>query len=105
MNKLTITADQMAAPPQKVGHSKFGDVYKCKTKGGLSLILCKTVQGAKILGMANHYAISKHMAQESDPTLVIDELSKSEELPLATFEDLLPRWYSFMNEVNVKLNG
>jgi hypothetical protein len=105
MNKLTITADQIKDSPKKIGRSKTGDVFFLRTKGGLALIMQKSVNGSRVIGLANHPAIAKHMAQESDPTLVIDELSKSEQLPLATFQALLPTWYSFMNEVNLKLDA
>jgi len=103
-SKLIITPEQLNGPPKIIGKNKFGDVFYLKTKGGLALIMQRAATGTRVLGIGNHVAIAKGIAQDDDPTLVFNELSKSEQLPRQTFQHLIPSWRQIMNEVNCKIN-
>jgi hypothetical protein len=104
-SKIIITPDQLKQNPKKIGNLKGQPVYYLLSKGGLSLIMAKSVLGTRVLGTANHPAVARFIAKEQEPSVVFDELSKSEDLPLVTFKHLLPFYREYTKEVEVRLNG
>jgi hypothetical protein len=104
MNKMSITPDQLKDSPTKIGSLKGQPVYRLLSKGGLNMIVTKTVLGTRILGLGNHIAIAKSNAKEENPELVIDELSKSEDLPYESFKHLVPFYKDYAQRVELKLN-
>ncbi len=73
------------------------DVFQLETKGGLFLVATLEDTGKpKVLAMAPHPGVSKHMAQAKKPEIAWD-LTKSEglysyDLPLESFAHLLPKY-------------
>jgi hypothetical protein len=98
-----IKPNELKREPIRIGWLHSDPVYLAVTKGGCSIVLCKNSN--KLLGIGNHRAIAKHVARQNEPDIVFDELSKSEELPVETYQNLLPFWTNYTNEVNTKLNG
>lgn len=97
---MKITLDQIENK-KKIGTVKGQNVYEIKLKGGLMLIANGGVNG-KVLAIAPHRALARHIAKEAEPELVVDELSKSEDdLPFAMFKHVAPFWV----EVTKKFNG
>lgn len=88
---------------KKIG--KVGDcpVYELSTLGGLSMILLVKNSGPTLLAASPHRAISRFIAKTKEPELVIDELSKSEDLPVAVFKHLIPQYVSLTEQINKKL--
>jgi len=70
-----------------IGKNKKGQAWYIKMRGGLHLV---TDNDNKILGMASHRAVARHVAQMQDPDLEYTELSKSEYFAVSSFEHLIP---------------
>jgi hypothetical protein len=108
MNQMVISKEQLdrKKPPKKIGRLNGQEVWEIITKGGLAMVICKKTEGGtRILGAAPHRAIARSMASNNEPELVIEELSKSEELNVNSYKHLVPYWQDITNRMNKKLNG
>ncbi len=65
--------------------------------------MAKSGGGVKLLGVAPHACISRHIAKKTEPDLFLNELSKAEELPVAMYQHLVPHYTNLTQEVNEKL--
>lgn len=78
---MDIDAKQLKGKPRKVGDLDGNAVFAAETKGGLHFIAMKKADGkTKTLGAGSHPAVARNIAEKSNPTLKITELSKSESL-------------------------
>lgn len=102
--KLAITENQLKFKPKKVGTLKGKDVYRALTKGGLNLILFRSETGLKTLGIGSHIALARHIATLNEPDISWTELSKAEELPVETFQHLIPFWSNFTQDFDLRIN-
>jgi len=93
---MDVSLNQLAGPPKRIGQIRGMPVMSMLTKGGLSII---TFNG-KAIGAAPHRALARIIAQNAHPDLVIDELSKSEEVDPSLFAHLLPTWTEITNRIN-----
>ncbi len=85
---MNVDRNQLTGSPKRIGQIKGNPVMSMLTKGGLSII---TFNG-KVIGAAPHRAMARIIAQNAHPDLVIDELSKSEEVDPSLFAHLIPTW-------------
>ena len=85
---MNVSQNQLAGAPKRIGQIRGMPVMSMLTKGGLSII----VFNGKVIGAAPHRALARIIAQNANPDLCIDELSKSEEVDPSLFFHLLPTW-------------
>jgi hypothetical protein len=87
---MNIPADQISYKKQigKIGSSA---VWELGLRGGLHVVLKSTNGKAETLGAGPHRAVARFLAQQREPTLVITELSKADEVGYEHFRHLLPR--------------
>lgn len=89
---LAIPADQISSK-RKVGHLEGGDAILVTLKGGLNVLAHVAKSGkTSVLGAGSHRAIAIHLAQKAKPDLVIDQLNKSEFVPVSAYERYLPKY-------------
>lgn len=103
---LKITKDQLdpKKKPRKIGNKGGKPIFELFTKGGLAIVIEKSDSGTKILGAAPHRAIARHMAMKSDPDILIEEFSKSDEqMIIQAGEQILPYFESLVEELNKKI--
>ena len=103
---MQIDAKQIKKGSKKrIGHLNGDNVYELQTVGGLAMVILAKAGAPKVLGLAPHKAIARHIAKEKEEELVIDELSKSEDLSLEMFKHLVPTWSNITERVEEKLGG
>lgn len=81
------------AAKNRVGRLGDDDVYHVATTGGLHLMIAvnKVKKGAyRTLGAGPHVGIARFLAEKAEPSMVVDELAKSEELPATVMAAHLP---------------
>lgn len=97
---MDIKRNTLKGSPKRIGRLNGMPVFSMTTKGGLNLIiLTKSNGGSRILGAAPHIAVARFIAEQKEPELVIDELSKSENVELASYKHILPHWVGFTNKL------
>jgi hypothetical protein len=87
--------EQQITLKKKVGKSKGKEINYTKTVGGFHII---TNHRGIVLGSGPHRAVARHIARQFDPDIEWNELSKSEHVPLAYFEHLLPEWEAITSQ-------
>jgi hypothetical protein len=96
---MQITSKEIAYK-KKVGVSKGRDVYCINTIGGLYVMAAINSGGKpEILGIGNHPGLAKHSARKIDPSIVFNDLAKSEEIDLQYFGSLLDQYVALTNTV------
>lgn len=91
----------------RIGSIKGQPVYSMFTRGGLALILKSQNGISKLLAMAPHRGLAKYIAQQKEPDLCFDELSKSEDeyFSIDFYKHLVDKWTEVTAEVSLKLEG
>ncbi len=101
---MKIGLEQIKSGSKKrIGYLKGIPVYELATKGGLNLVLMSKNSVPLVLGLAPHRAIARHIAQRDYKDLILDELSKSEELPYDSYAHLVDFWAETTQKVNQEI--
>lgn len=88
---MDITPDQVQYH-KRVGRIGQTPVYEVVTKGGFNMILAARNGKTEPLGVGPHRAISRHIANKTEPQIVWEDLSKSDWMYAWEFQSQLPTW-------------
>lgn len=103
---MNITKEQLdpSKKPKKIGKLHGVPVFELCTKGGLNIVcVFNGASGTKILGAGPHRGFARYLALQKESDLLLDELSKSEELDPRCFDHLIPYWANVVDKMNEKL--
>lgn len=78
---VTLETKQLKDKPRRIGDLKGDPVFQVETKGGLFLIMAKSMSGVsrpRTLGVGPHPATARHIAEKDFPDVTFTELAKSE---------------------------
>ena len=90
---MVITKEQLVGAPKKIGSLDGEEVLENSTKGGLHFVFAVRKNGkTETLGMGNHPAVARFIAQKEHPTLQVTSLNKSEDLPKWVCEKEAPQY-------------
>ncbi len=95
---IKITRKDLQGSPKQVGTLDGKPVFHYATKGGWNMVVVKKGSSEETLGCGSHKAVAIAIA-ERNPNLKLDSLAKSEQMPKAYYEDLLPRWEAITKRI------
>lgn len=100
---MQIDAKQLAYKKQ-VGTLKNKPVWELATKGGLHVYVTADGAGgnAKVLSTGPVRAVARYIAEKREPDLVLNELSKSEEMDPYTFLSVVPQYEAITDAIRLK---
>ena len=85
-----------------IGKLGTNPVFEVNLIGGLTMILSPIKGVLETLAVGSHRAISRHIAKARSPKIEWTDLAKSEELDPRYFEQNLPYWESYTNQVRAR---
>lgn len=85
-------ASREIAYKKKVGTLAGRTVFQIGTKGGLHLLVMTKGAGVETISAAPHPCVARHIAKKRYDDIVFSDLAKSEDIPVAAFEHLLPQF-------------
>jgi|SRR6185436_18662878 len=88
---MEITAEHIDKK-RRVGKLGHNPVFAISTTGGLHLVVVARGGQAEVLGTGSHAAIARHIAKKREEKIEWSDLNKSDHVPYACFEDILPRY-------------
>lgn len=95
---MNITAKHIASS-KVIGKVKSNDVVETKTTGGLVIVSVRKNGKLETLGVGPHRAVARHIAEQSEPDLIVTELEKSATLDPAALQAVLPQWVAVTNAI------
>lgn len=100
---MQIDAKQLAYKKQ-VGTLKSKPVWELATKGGLHMLISADGAGgnAKVLSTGPVRAVARYIAEKREPDLILNELSKSEEMDPYTFLSVVPQYEAITDAIRLK---
>jgi hypothetical protein len=74
---------------KKIGRLRGEDVWHVKLKGGLHIV---AGPHGKIHAFGPHRAVALHISKKKEPDIEFTELSKSDHINPADFQDIIPKY-------------
>jgi hypothetical protein len=96
---VNITRKHIASE-RRIGTLDNKPVLEVGTSGGFWMIVCQKSGGMETLGAGPHRAVARYIALKRQPGLRFMELSKSEELDVAQFVAIVPKYERLVEEIN-----
>lgn len=100
---MQLQAKHLASKKQ-VGTLKGKPVFHLETTGGLNLFITADGAGgnAKVLSTGPVRAVARYIAEKREPDLILNELSKSEEMDPYTFLSVVPQYEAITDAIRLK---
>jgi hypothetical protein len=100
---LNLTPEHVAYK-KKIGRKGANPVWEVMTTGGLYLDILGKGAGFEVLGTGPHRAVARHIAEQRDPEIVWEEMSKSDFVTMPEIAYLVPEYEAVTDRLR-ELNG